>query len=190
MNPSAERIVFAAAELFRRQGFAATGLKAIATEAGLPIGSIYHHFPGGKTELGETVIRITGAGFQELVETIIDAGTNLVSGIDDAFAGAAATVEASDYADACPIATLALEIASTNEPMRQASDRAFTGWIDALTGRIEAAGCDRKTARATAISVLSLLEGAFLFSRASRSVEPLHAAGTSAVALVRAAISD
>ncbi|MBA3809359.1 MAG: TetR/AcrR family transcriptional regulator, partial [Solirubrobacterales bacterium] len=41
-------------------------------------------------------------------------------------------------------------------------------------------------ARALAYSMLSLLEGAFVFSRAMRSTEPLAAAGACAVAAVRA----
>jgi hypothetical protein len=37
--------------------------------------------------------------------------------------------------------------------------------------------------------MLSLLEGAFVFSRAMRSTEPLEIAGANAVAAVRAALS-
>jgi AcrR family transcriptional regulator len=52
-----QRIVDATAECFRRQGYAGTGLKQIATEADAAFGSLYHFFPGGKEELGGEVIR-------------------------------------------------------------------------------------------------------------------------------------
>ena len=55
--PTKQRILYAAAELFRRRGYSGTGLKQISEESRAPFGSLYHHFPGGKEELGEDVIR-------------------------------------------------------------------------------------------------------------------------------------
>ena len=46
--PTRDRILYATAELFRRQGYAGTGLKQVVAEAQAPFGSLYHHFPGGK----------------------------------------------------------------------------------------------------------------------------------------------
>jgi AcrR family transcriptional regulator len=46
------RLLEAAAQLFREQGYAATGLKQITAEAEAPWGSLYHFFPGGKEQLG------------------------------------------------------------------------------------------------------------------------------------------
>lgn len=42
--PARERIVNAAAVLFREQGYAAVSLRQIASEAGVTTGSVYHHF--------------------------------------------------------------------------------------------------------------------------------------------------
>ena len=50
-----ERILDASTELFRRQGYAGTGLKSVVDKAGAPFGSLYHHFPGGKDQLGAGV---------------------------------------------------------------------------------------------------------------------------------------
>src|SRR5690349_24036586 len=120
MTPSAtiertgtrDRIVFASAELFRRQGYAATGLKQIVAEAEAPFGSIYHFFPGGKEELGAETIRVGGRFFLALAETYLEAIDDPAEAIREFFDGAAGTLVATDYADACPIATLALELAS------------------------------------------------------------------------------
>ena len=67
-----ERILYATAELFRRRGYAGTGLKQIVAEANAPFGSLYHHFPAGKQQLAEEVIRVGGAFFQELVTAVYD----------------------------------------------------------------------------------------------------------------------
>src|ERR1035438_8010782 len=110
-----ERIINASAELFRRQGYAGTGVKQIVAAAQAPFGSIYHHFPGGKEQIGAETIRVSGAFYALLIEAVVDPAPDLVSGIRGFFAGAAEQLRDSDYADACPIATVALEVASTSE---------------------------------------------------------------------------
>ena len=181
-----ERIVDSSAELFRRQGYNGTGVKQIAAAAAAPFGSLYHFFPGGKEQLGAEVIRSSGAMYMQLFATIVADAPDAPSAIGDFFAGAAQTLRETDFADACPIATVALEVASTNEPLRIATADVFDSWIDGAGAYLAAAGIDRSRSRALAFSILSLLEGAFVFSRAMRSTEPLAAAGDSAAALVRA----
>ena len=91
------------------------------------------------------------------------------------FAGAAETLEATDYIDACPIATVALEVASTDDVLRQATADVFEEWATALTARLDG---DRDRA----LAIICALEGAFVLSRALRSTEPMYAAGRLAVA--------
>lgn len=173
--PTRERILAATAELFRRQGYTGTGLKTVVAEAGAPFGSLYHHFPGGKQQLGVEVVRSSGAYFQALVSAVYDAQATTAESVWAVFAGAAQTLEETDYVDACPIATVALEVASTDEVLRVATAEVFTSWIEALTERLDG---DRDRA----LAVIGALEGAFVLSRALRSTEPMYAAGRLAVA--------
>ncbi len=184
-----DRILETTAALFRRYGYTGTGLKQIVARANAPFGSIYHFFPGGKVQLGGEVIRLSGRMYQDLLTAIIDSAPDAVTGIGDCFAGAAMVLVETDYTDACPIETVALEVASANEPLRQATAEVFSSWITAATDRIATAVHDRARARELAISAIALLEGAFVLSRSLRSVEPLEAAGATAVAAVRAAVS-
>jgi AcrR family transcriptional regulator len=183
-----ERIVHATAELFRRQGYTGTGLKQIVAEADAPFGSLYHFFPGGKEQLGDEVIRQAGHFYFMLFEAIFDAAPDIVTATGDFFSGAAETLRVTDYADACPIATVALEVASTNETLRIATADVFESWIDAATERSIEAGIPKRKARELAISFLAALEGAFVLSRAMRSTEPLEIAGARASADVRSAL--
>lgn len=174
--PTRDRILYATAELFRRQGYAGTGLKQVVAEAGAPFGSLYHHFPGGKQQLGEEVVRAGGAFFQALVTAVYDAEATTEAAVAAVFAGAAATLEATDFQDACPIAAIALDVASTNDPLRAATAEAFESWTVALTARLG----DRDRA----LGVLAALEGAFVLCRAARTTEPMLAAGRMASASV------
>jgi AcrR family transcriptional regulator len=183
------RIIEASAELFRRQGYAGTGIKRIADTAGAPFGSLYHFFPGGKEELADAVIRRSGDFYLRLLESIIDASPDIVAGTANFFLGAAETLRATDYADACPIAVVALEVASTNEKLRTATADVFESWIDAFAARLAAAGIAADRARELAIEALAALEGAFILSRAIRSTAPVEIAGRATVAAVQAALA-
>ena len=183
-----DRIVYASAELFRRQGYTGTGLKQITAEAQAPFGSLYHFFPGGKEQLGDEVIRVAGEFFRRLFETIADDAPDIVTGVGDFFDGAAETLRQTDYADACPIATVALEVASTNETLRKATADVFESWIGEAADRLADAGLPRRRAREVAIATIASLEGAFVLSRAMRTTEPMKAAGAAAAETVRNAL--
>jgi AcrR family transcriptional regulator len=184
-----ERILQSTAELFRHRGYTGTGMKQIAAQAAAPFGSVYHFFPGGKEELGAEVIRTSGRLYMQLFAEIAADAPDALSAVRDFFAGAAETLRETDYADACPIATVALEVASTNEPLREATAEVFDEWIAGATAYFEYAGIPAARARELAFQMLCLLEGAFIFSRAMRSTESLTVAGDSAVAAVREALA-
>lgn len=186
MAKTRDRILEASAELFRRNGYAGTGVKQIVAEASAPFGSLYHFFPGGKVELGEAVIRTSGPLYGRLVDAYFDQDTDLPTAIRHAFQGAADTLRETDYADACPIATVALEVSSTNDTLRQACADVFEGWIAGLAARFTAAGIAEARARELAISLLCGLEGAFVLSRALRDTTPVRVAGETAAATVQA----
>jgi len=120
-TPTRDRILYATAELFRRQGYSGTGLKQVVAEADAPFGSLYHHFPGGKQQLADEVIRGGGAFFQALVTAVYDEEATPGDSVTAVFEGAAETLTSTDFQDACPIATVALEVAGTNEQLRQAT---------------------------------------------------------------------
>jgi AcrR family transcriptional regulator len=185
-----DRIVESSAELFRRQGYNGTGVKQIVAEAGAPFGSLYHFFPGGKEQLGAEVIRTSGALYLQLLGEVAGPAPDVATGIEWFFAGAADTLVESGYADACPIATVALEVSSISEPLREAAADVFESWVAAAVAYFAAAGIESTRARRLAYAVLSLLEGAFVFSRAQRDTEPMHAAGACAAAAVRAALGE
>lgn len=184
-----DRILFTAAELYRRKGYAATGLKEVAAKSGAAFGSLYHHYPGGKEQLGEAVIRGSGAFFLQLFIAIADDAPDIVTAVERFFEGAAQTLVATEWEDACPIAVIALEVASTNETLRLATADVFDSWLAEGQARFTAAGIPAAEARALSLSFICGLEGAFLLCRATRRTEPMEAAGAAAADDVRRALA-
>jgi AcrR family transcriptional regulator len=183
-----ERLIEATSELVRRQGLAATGVKQILAAADAPFSSLYHHFPGGKEQLAAAAIRSAGLGYQRLVEEVWDGEVDLEASVRAIFDGAAGVLVATDFADACPIATVALEVASTNEQLRLATAEVFGAWIGSAVDRLTSSAVAPDRAAPLANVVIALLEGAFILARAAKSTEPLTAARDGAVTLVRAGL--
>lgn len=183
-----DRILTATAELFRRQGYNGTGLKQVTVAAEAPFGSLYHHFPGGKEALGEAVIRTSGEAYRELFELIYDAAADPAGAVTDFFDGAAFVLAETGYLDACPIGTVALEVASTNDRLRRATDDVFASWVDAIAGRFAADGIEVDRAGDLAVALVAGVEGGFMLSRAAQSPEPMRTTGRLLRELVEAAL--
>jgi AcrR family transcriptional regulator len=184
-----DRIVITTAELFRRKGYNGTGIKQIVEEARAPFGSVYHHFPGGKEQLGAEVIRTAGAMYGQLMPAVFGPAPDVVTGAREFFRLAGVHLEESGWQDACPIATVALEVASANEPLREATRDVFDSWVDGATVMLAGEGLSHEAARRMAIVIVCALEGAFILARAGRTVEPLHAAGEVVAAQLEAELS-
>lgn len=188
MSSAKERILDASSELFRRQGLTGTGIKQILDQAQAPFGSLYHHFPGGKDELAAETVKRAGAYYGQLVTEMLLAEPDLVSGVREAFVAAGRDLAATGYADACPIETVALEVASTNERLRLATAEVFDSWLDGLTALMRSEGIEATQARALAHTILAALEGAFVLARAARRTDALDACADAMARLVESAL--
>src|ERR1700694_4549624 len=106
MSTTRERIVQSSAELFRTQGYAATGVKQIVSAAPPPVGSLTPFFPGAKEDLGARAVRVSGALYELLIPAVFDPAPDLVTAVRDFFACAAAHLVQTHYAEACSLATV------------------------------------------------------------------------------------
>ncbi|MGN6335678.1 TetR/AcrR family transcriptional regulator [Mycobacterium sp.] len=178
-------LIHTAATLFRRQGYAATGLNQILDEAGVKPGSLYHHFPQGKQQLAAAVVDTEGAGIEQLLLRFLATGRPVADiverWIDLLIAGLTG-----DQRDGCPIEPIATESVNASPSVRAASARAFKGWCGAIENRLRSDGWSAAEAKDDALAVISLIEGALILSRISGDTEALQAAKPAARSLLRA----
>jgi AcrR family transcriptional regulator len=189
VSSTRDRILTATNELFRRNGFNGTSIKQITIAAQVPMGSLYHFFPHGKDELAREAIETSGIAYGQLFEIIADEAATLAEAISDFFDGAAAVLEATDFIDICPIGTVAREVASTNDSLREATWNVFDSWITALAARFEAAHIPSPEAKELATTFVAALEGGFMLARAARDTAPLRATGAAIRLLVSNALA-
>jgi AcrR family transcriptional regulator len=189
VHETRQRFITATAELFRRRGFHGTSLKQVTDAAEAPIGSLYHFFPGGKEDLAEAVILESGEAYRQLFVLIADGAPDVATALTDFFDGAAQVLVQSGYVDTCPIGTVALEVASSNDRLRGASNQVFSSWTAAAVERFTEAGINADEAEALASTAVAALEGAFMLARTRRDPAPLHVAGRHVRQLVEASLA-
>jgi TetR/AcrR family transcriptional repressor of lmrAB and yxaGH operons len=179
-------LVDTAAILFRRQGYAATGVNQILEQADVKAGSLYHHFPRGKQQLAAAVVDGVGTGIEQRLRELLDSGRpvpNIVDGWIDLMASGLST----DKRDGCPIEPIATESVNASAEVREASARAFGGWCLALADRLRTDGWTAQEAEQTALAVIALIEGALILSRIAGEADALHAAKAAARTLLSSA---
>lgn len=172
-----ESILTAAAELMRHKGYAGVGMKDIAHASGAPIGSLYHHFRGGKVQIAREALVNAGVAYGLLIPTIVDDYTDLGEAIDGVFVQAAGDMAQTGFANMCPVASVAAEVSDTVEELRVAAADIFGGWIAGGTAYFVSRGLDEPLGRQVTMALIGALEGGFLLARALRDTEPLLAAG-------------
>ncbi len=172
-----ERIVMAMTELLRRQGYAATGIKQVVELSDAPIGSIYHHFKGGKRDIAAAALRQSGTAYGELVRMLLAPYDDPADGVEAAFVAAAETIEQGGWLNMCPVGTVAGEIADAEPDLREIAAEVMSSWIDAGAALFTARGLPVADARSLMSAVVSALEGAFIVARTQRSTDAILAAG-------------
>ena len=166
-------LVQTAMRLFRRQGYASTGLQQIVDESGAPRGSLYHYFPAGKEAIGAAAVELAGERMhQKLVEL---AGLHaeprvFLRAYCETMAGWMAE---SEFRSGCPIATTLLETAPGSRSITDAGAHAIDRWIEVIAGVLLRAGGTRAVARRQAQLLIAAMEGALILSRVRRSTRPI-----------------
>ena len=172
-----ESILTAAAELMRHKGYGAVGMKDVVAASGAPIGSLYHHFPGGKAQIAREALINAGAAYGLLIPTLVDPHDDLGEAVASVFAQAAADMAETGFVNMCPVASVAAEVADTIEELRDTAAIVFTGWLDGGTAYFVARGIPNDEARDLTVALVGALESAFVLARTLRDTEPLLAAG-------------
>ncbi|MEO1311434.1 MAG: TetR/AcrR family transcriptional regulator [Pseudomonadota bacterium] len=180
-------IIGAAAKLFRRQGYAATGLAEILKLSGAPRGSFYHYFPGGKIDVAVAVAETAGPAVRATIAKLADEDASAADLVRRFARQLADWLEKSDYAEGCPIATLMLELADKEPAVAQAGAASLQTWAEEIAARLVSEGLPEDRAARLARFAIAALEGGMVLTRVERSRAALEEAGEEAAAAIEAA---
>jgi AcrR family transcriptional regulator len=170
-----ERMVFSAAQLIRRDGVAATGMREVAAHAEAPRGSLQHYFPGGKEQLVNEAVGWAGryagrrvARFLAALDEPTPSGlfAEMVRQWTDEY-------ETAGFAGGCPVAAATVDCAESTVSTRKAASAAFTTWTESVARALADMGVPEERTGAVATLMIGALEGAILIARAERNVRAL-----------------
>lgn len=166
-----DRLVTAAARLFRQKGYAATGLSEVLAAAGVPKGSLYHHFPEGKADLARAAADWTAQVLLRIVGDAFAGAESWQAGVTTLFHKMAKLFDLSATADTCPISALFFD-GPEGAAFRDHAAGLFDRLIEGLA--THAAAQSRPDPRSDAETVLIALEGSWTLARARRQSDVLR----------------
>jgi TetR/AcrR family transcriptional repressor of lmrAB and yxaGH operons len=173
-SDSRDKIVEGARTLLRRQGYAGTGLAQIIEFSGAPRGSVYFLFPGGKEEIAVAAVNMSAERVPELVRQAREDSPTVARWLEAIAGHFADQLRASDFAEGCPITTVALDSVPQSKALTAACRRAYGNWLTAITDGLVSYGISRTVAPGLATTMLAAVEGALVLCRVWRNTDPLR----------------
>jgi TetR/AcrR family transcriptional repressor of lmrAB and yxaGH operons len=177
-----QKMVDAARQLLRERGYNATAFSDVLELSGAPRGSVYFHFPGGKSQLAMEAAAAHGHDQIIKIDEAAAQSTSAVQLIERYLQSGRDGMVVSDYSRGCGVAPLVTEGGAQELPeLHDTSRRAFTEMVDRLAFHLVAFSVERGAARVLAEAAVAGVEGAMVTSRALRSPAPFDAV---AIALI------
>jgi TetR/AcrR family transcriptional repressor of lmrAB and yxaGH operons len=167
-------LIKGARQLLAEKGYAGMELRDVAERGKAPRGSIYHHFPGGKSQLAAEAAKVEGEEIGALIERSLE--ERGLRGTLDRF-GEIFRRRVVNHPEriGCPVAAAAL--ARPEDPeLAAAATAAFGSWEQPIAAALIDEGVSRRDAETFAGLVVSTVEGALIRARAAGSTDPLDSA--------------
>jgi TetR/AcrR family transcriptional repressor of lmrAB and yxaGH operons len=179
-------IINAAVTLFRRQGFARTGLNDIVDVSGAPKGSLYHYFPLGKSSIAVAAVEEAGRRVVATIEKLALECTSTGELLRAHARLLAGWMQKSGFRNGCPITTVLLELAPRERAVAEAGRKAYAARLSILSRKLVEDGFARARADALAIVCTSALQGALIQARVERSGRPIEVTAAELARLLEA----
>ncbi len=159
------KLIWTAAKLFQEKGFNGVGLNEILTVSGVPKGSLYHHFPNGKTDLALAAAGFVHGEMTRIIDEAFGEATSYRDGATTLFHKLAKLFELMGKHSACPVSHI-LFGEPENADFQKRTSEVFDAWIAQIVGHAERLGETPDAARAAARHLFVVLQGGWTLARA------------------------
>lgn len=178
-----DRLVSAMTDALQRRGLHGVGLTELLQAARAPKGVLYHHFPGGKSELAVAAIRGAVAWLCGGLDHLLEQRADPVSALRQWLADAQKQLERSGFERGCPLAAVALESTPADAPLRAALAAGFAALRSRLAALLVQAGVAEPRAAGLATLTLAAYEGALIQARVAGHAQPMRDTADTLLAL-------
>ena len=173
------RLISTAAELFRRQGYAQTGVNQIIQEANATSGSFYHFFPAKEDLLLAVVDHIAEIFDTGIFSPAADRSHDPIEEIFTIFDLYRQQLNNGGFTFGSPMVSLSAEVSENHPQVRARLAEVFASWSGRIEGLLRRAGNRLPPSldhMGLAQLVVCTIEGAVLGARLNRSLAPFDAA--------------
>lgn len=188
-NDSRRRMLLSTMALLREYGASATSIDRVLAHSGAPRGSVYHHFPGGRTQLIDEAVALAGEFMTGLIAAAMQAD-DPVEAIDEFFALWRDRLVDSRFRVGCPIVAVAVETNDDAPQLARSAGSVFDGWQQAFTALFQRHGLPGDRSRRLAALIVAAEEGAVILCRAEQSTVPMEAVAAEIHDLLVHALDD
>lgn len=165
-------MLLSAAELLRESGAAAVTVDAVLARSGAPRGSVYHHFPGGRSQILREALQYAGDEIAATIDTAAGhSGTAILRQFTDMWREA---LIASDYSAGCPVLAAAVGSGHDEQQLASLAGEIFSRWREASRQAYIREGFEPGEAAALADTAIAAMEGAVVLCRSTRTLDPLN----------------
>ncbi len=161
-----------AIDSLRVHGASATSVDRVLAATGAPRGSVYHHFPGGRTELITDALSTAGDLMSAYIERLTS-DDEPTAALDRFAAMWRHTLLDSDFRAGCPIFAVAVETNDETPEFARLAAEVFDRWQQALTGMLTRHAVPAERAARLATLTVAAFEGAIALCRVHRDITPL-----------------
>lgn len=181
------RMLISAVEIIRERGTAGATIDAILARSGAPRGSVYHHFPHGRSQIIAESVSSAGATITSIIEQASTTGDTrqVLRGFIDLWKN---VLRGSEFDAGCPIVAVTVNGSAEDPALREQGAAIFGRWREILTTLLVGEGLEGPRAARLASMIVASIEGAVILCRADRSVDPLDDIGRELDALLASAL--
>ncbi|HEV7834189.1 MAG TPA: TetR/AcrR family transcriptional regulator [Caballeronia sp.] len=156
-----QRIIEAASEEFRRDGFDGIGLADLMAAAGLTHGGFYKHFESKEQVVEESLALAIESMVESMKQTA--SATPRARGLHAVIADYLSVKYRDDVAGGCPFVALGSDMARSGDAVREAATSGFMKMVDVIASQLD--GSSPAAARKEALVMLSTMIGAVTMAR-------------------------
>lgn len=166
-----QKMLFSAIELMRERGMSGVTVDAILAHSGAPRGSVYYHFPGGRSQILAESLGAAGDFMTSMVSTSAQSGPRAV--LDGMIDYWRRQLERDNFGAGCPVVAAVAGGVSEAPELTEMAGEIFAHWGAAIEGALQREGVEAARAHRMATLAIAVIEGALLMCRAQRSLAPL-----------------
>lgn len=170
---SKEEIVAELFRLFRCGGYEGVSVGDISKATGLGKSSLYHHFPGGKSDMAMAVVAFARDWIgTHILVPLKDESRPLDTRVDDMLDAARQLYGGGTS----PCLVASMMVTADGKPADNNVGTILSDWIAAISSALQQTGIGKSEADARATGALIRIEGALLIARATGRIEVFETA--------------